>query len=133
MFRSVFLLFITFVPITSWAGDEIKCNETGNQSELDACAHDDFVKEDKKLNQAYQALIKNEADNKLFVSKLRQAQRAWLAFRDSELEARFACAEDNKRLCWGSMYPSLFLSRKAELTRERTEHLQQILRAGVGQ
>jgi hypothetical protein len=31
------------------------------------------------------------------------------------------------------MYPMLFSSRKAELTRERTKHLQQILKDGRGE
>jgi uncharacterized protein YecT (DUF1311 family) len=118
------------VPISSWANDDIKCNHDGNQLELNACARDDFTKADDELNQTYQALVKKEGTDKLFINKLRLAQKAWLSFRDADLEARFACAEDKVGICWGSMYPMLFLFRKAELTRERTKHLQQILKDG---
>lgn len=128
MLQAVIFVLIALAPIASWAGDEIQCNPGGNQLELNACARDDFAKADGELNQAYQSLIKKDADDKLFISKLRLAQRAWLAFRDADLEARFACAEDDVRICWGSIYPMLFLYRKAELTRERTMHLQQILK-----
>ena len=105
MLRAVFFALIVLVPIASWAGDGIKCNDGGNQLELNACAIDDFAKADKELNQTYQSLIKKDADAPSFISKLRLAQKAWLAFRDADLEARFACSEDNVRICWGSMYP----------------------------
>jgi uncharacterized protein YecT (DUF1311 family) len=133
MFRVLFLTLIALAPTVSLADGSIKCNESGNQLELNACASDDFTKADVELNQTYQALIKKESDDKLFIRKLRLSQKAWLVFRDADLEARFACAENNVRLCWGSMYPMSFLSRKSELTRERTKHLQQLLENGLGE
>ena len=131
--RQILMILITFAVTTASASDEIKCNPGGNQLELNACARDDFAKADSELNKTYQALIKKEADDKLFISKLRLAQKAWLAFRDAELDARFACAESDVRVCWGSMYPMLFLSRKAELTRERNKQLLQMLKDGPGE
>lgn len=123
------LLIIT--PMKSYA-DDVKCNEAGGQLELNACARDDFEKADKELNRTYQALIKKEADDPLFIHKLRVAQKAWIVFRDADLEAYFACSESDVRICFGSMYPMLFLSRKAALTHERTKHLKQILKEGRG-
>ena len=120
-------------PIASRANDEIKCNPTGNQLELNACAYDDFAKADKELNQVYQSLIKKEGKDSLFIRKLRLAQKAWLAFRDADLQARFACAKDNVRICWGSMYPMSFLFRKSELKREITMHLNQMFEEGRGE
>lgn len=133
MIRLVLLTLFALVSIVSWAGDEVKCNKSGNQLELNACASDDFNKAEKELNQVYQSLIRKEADDPLFISKLRLAQKAWLAFRDADLDARFACSEDDVRICWGSMYTMSFLSRKAELTRERTMQLKQILKNGRGE
>ena len=112
---------------------KIKCNKGGTQLELNACASDDFAKAEEELNQTYQSLIKKEADGTLFISKLLFAQKTWLAFRDADLNARFACSKDDARICWGSMYPMSFLSRKAALTRERTKHLKQILKDGRGE
>lgn len=133
MLRPILLILIALVTTVTAASDDIKCNTEGNQLELNACARDDFSKADDELNRTYQALIKKEADDKLFISKLRLAQNAWLVFRDADLEARFACAEIDVKICWGSMYPMLFLSRKAELTRERNKQLQQILADGRGE
>jgi uncharacterized protein YecT (DUF1311 family) len=101
---------------------------------MEACARDDFNKADKELNTTYQALIKKEANDPLFVSKLRTAQKAWLVFLEADLDAQFACPEEESKLvCWGSMYPLSYLTRKAELTRERTRHLQRFLNEGHGE
>jgi uncharacterized protein YecT (DUF1311 family) len=133
MHRTLLFTLIALSSLAGWADDEIKCNKDGTQLELNVCAYDEFLAADKELNDVYQSLIKKEAGDKAFISKLRLAQKAWLAFRDAELEARFACADANVKVCWGSMEPMLFSYRKAELTRERTQHLQQILKEGIGQ
>jgi len=125
--RAALLSWLSFVTNTTGADDEIKCNIGGNQLELNACTGDEFAKADKELNQTYQALIQKEAANPIFISKLKLAQKAWLVFRDADLEARFACAEQNVRICWDSIYPMSFLYHKALLTRERTQHLKQVL------
>ncbi|MGZ3158804.1 MAG: lysozyme inhibitor LprI family protein [Burkholderiaceae bacterium] len=133
MLRSVFLTLLMLMPLASLATDEIKCNSSGNQLELNACASDGLVKADKELNLTYLSLLKKESDDQIFISKLRLAQKAWLAFRDAELEAIFACSDVNVRICWGSMYPMSYAYRKAELTRERTKQLQKILKDGRGE
>jgi len=127
-------LVVSSVSLASFAKDEIKCNDTGTQQELEACARDDFNKANKELNRTYQALLKKEADDPLFVSKLRVAQKAWLTFLEADLDAQFACPkEESKLICWDSMYPMSYLSRKAELTRERTKHLERLLKEGHGE
>ena len=131
MRRLIFLNLLVLTSITSLA-EEMKCDSGGNQLQMNACARDDFAKADKELNQIYQSLIKKEADDPLFVRKLRIAQKSWLAFRDADLESVFACSDNDVRICWGSMYPMSFLSRKAELTRERAKNLQRILKDGRG-
>jgi uncharacterized protein YecT (DUF1311 family) len=132
MLRITFLLVMLF-SMASSAEEPIKCNPDGTQLELNVCASEDFEKADKQLNQTYQALIKQESSDRLFVSKLREAQKAWIVFRDADLAAQFACKEKDVRLCWGSMYPMSYLYRKAELTKERTKHLQDLLENGHGQ
>lgn len=116
-----------------WADAAPKCNTAGNQLELNACASADFERADVELNKTYQMILKKMADEPLFVRKLRVAQNAWLVFRDADLDARFSCAENDVRRCWGSMYPMSYLARKTELTKDRTRQLQQILNDGTGQ
>ncbi|GGY77866.1 lysozyme inhibitor LprI family protein [Pseudoduganella plicata] len=118
--------------LASAAGQEIRCNPSGGQQELNACAADDFRKADKELNATWQALLRKEADDKVFIAKLRAAQKAWLAFRDAELEAHFACDSDNPRMCWGSMEGMSFMMRKKDLTQQRTKMLKDMLERGHG-
>lgn len=130
--RLLLCLLLGSASLTSLAGEEIKCNDAGTQQELEACARDDFNAADNELNRTYQALLVKEADDPLFISKLRDAQRAWLAFLKADLDAQFACAE-SRLVCWGSQYGMAYFGRKAELTRERTKHLQRFLEVGHGE
>jgi uncharacterized protein YecT (DUF1311 family) len=115
---------VLVLPSIAWAQDGLQCDSATTQLEMNACAEEDLAKADKRLNEVYAALLKKEAKNTVFVKKLRAAQRAWIAFRDAELDAKFACAEPNPRMCWGSMYPLSFAIYKAQLTRERTKALE---------
>lgn len=107
----------------------LKCNPEGRQDEMNQCAADDFAKADQALNDTYQALLKKYKDNKPYLKQLKQAQRAWIKFRDAELAAMFAC-DDEMRMCWGSMYPLLHLGAKQALTENRTKHLKIYLEKG---
>lgn len=120
-------LSLCLLSTPAWA---IKCNPEGNQSEMNQCAADDFAKADQALNETYQAIFKKYKDNKPYLKKLKQAQRAWIKFRDAELEAMFACDSDDMRVCWGSMYPLLMLGAKQALTENRTKHLNIYLEKG---
>ena len=126
---SIALAFIA-APATAWAADAVKCNPAGTQVELNACAADELNEADQKLNKVYAALLKKEAKNTAFIQKLRAAQRAWIAFRDAELDATYACQNSNARVCWGSLLPVRYTSYKAKLTCERTERLRQFLTNG---
>lgn len=106
------------------------CNPEGTQMEMNQCAADDYAKADKELNQVWKALMTKEKDNKVYTDKLRAAQRAWIAFRDAEVAAMYACAEDNPRFCWGSMYPLLYNTELATLTEARTATLKRYLENG---
>lgn len=66
---------------TGYAGDlVIKCNENGSAQEVNACAKEEFLEADKKLNHQYKNLISNlkSTDKAL----LRTEQRTWLNMRD---------------------------------------------------
>lgn len=132
MFRAFLFTFLIITSLELQANEEPKCNAAGNQLELNACALDEFSKADKDLNETYQSLINRQGYNLVFISKLRLAQKAWVIFRDADVAARFACSEGDVHTCWGSIYTMSVLYRKAELTRERTKHLGEIIKDGLG-
>ena len=67
-----------------------------------ACAQ--YKQADHALNAAYVKILKDYAKDAQFLAKLKQAQCAWVAFRDAQLEARFPKAD--KQSEYGSAYPT---------------------------
>jgi uncharacterized protein YecT (DUF1311 family) len=51
----------------------------------DACAQ--YKKADQALNATYAKVLKDYAKDPLFLTKLKQAQRAWIVFREAHLAA----------------------------------------------
>jgi uncharacterized protein YecT (DUF1311 family) len=121
-------LFVSlFLLSPAWARDETKCNDGGTMIEMAACARDDFNAADAELNRAYRQLLTAGAKERTFIANLRTAQKAWIKFRDAELEAKFACENQDNRTCWGSMITLDWPAYKTMLTRERTRQLDKLL------
>lgn len=110
-------------------GAGFACNRAGDQAEMNQCALEDFEAADAALNDAYKKLLRKEAGDAQFLTKLRKAQRAWIAFRDAEMAAGFACKEPDIRICWGSSYPLAYNALKKKLTDARRERLEEILKS----
>lgn len=108
-----------------------KCNPAGNQSELNQCALDEYQTADRKLNDTWKQLMLKFKNDKTAIAKLKAAQKAWLVFRDAEIEATFACDTQDRR-CWGSMEPMLRHGELTALTQARTARLQKYLKNGLG-
>ena len=123
------ILYVSIFLLSSSAF-AFECNPEGNQAEMNQCAYDDFLKADRALNDVYQQLIKKSKGNKTYIKQLRKAQRAWIKFRDAELDAMFSCPEADIKLCWGSLVGIFYPTAKAELTEERTKKLQHYLDKG---
>lgn len=86
-----------------------------SQAEMNEEADASYRKADAALNASYKKLTaKLDAEG---VKKLREAQRAWIAFRDAEAEA----VSDDYR--GGSMRPMIHSGILERLTRERTVQL----------
>ena len=124
-------LVLLLATTAATAGEEIKCKPDGTQIELNQCSLDDYTAADKKLNDTWKKLMAKFKSDKTATAKLKTAQKAWIAFRDAELEAQFACdAKDAP--CWGSMEPMLRNGVMQELTEARTERLQKYIDDGLG-
>jgi len=86
------------------------------QAAMNAQARAEFERADAELNKTYEALLKKlpDAERK---EKLKQSQRAWLAFRDAEA----AFAADQAR--GGSIAPTIRYETMTELTQQRIKQL----------
>jgi uncharacterized protein YecT (DUF1311 family) len=98
-----------------------KCMDNAqSQAAMNECASNSLSAADKELNQVYQQVLRKYAKDAAFVGKLKAAQKAWLAFRDAELAARFP---DNDTTNYGTVYPMCANNELEAMTRKRTEEL----------
>ncbi|MBC2861407.1 DUF1311 domain-containing protein [Stappia sp. 28M-7] len=101
--------------------------------ELTYCAEKEWQAADARLNTAYSAAMKSmremdanlTADLKGAAEALKEAQRAWIPYRDK------ACAAAGFLARGGSMEPMLIYSCLADMTKQRTTELEQ-LAEGLG-
>lgn len=80
-------------------------------------------KADAEMNKVYQRILSENRSDKLFVQKMRTAQRVWLAFRDAHLEALYPAMD--KRAAYGTVNPMCQCMELEKLTNERTLVLRQ--------
>jgi uncharacterized protein YecT (DUF1311 family) len=107
------------IASTSSEGD--KCMDNAqSQAAMNQCASNSLSAADKELNQVYQQVLRKYAKDPAFIAKLKVAQKAWLAFRDAELAARFP---DDDKTNYGSVYPMCVNNELEAMTRKRTEEL----------
>ncbi|WP_292324773.1 lysozyme inhibitor LprI family protein [Mesorhizobium sp.] len=100
------------------------CAAAKTQADLATCTAKDATSADAALNVVYRALAERltTADQQ----RLRDAQRAWIPFRDKE------CAFRTRPYADGSVYSSLVETCKAELTQARLAQLQHQLQCPEG-
>lgn len=85
---------------------------------------------DNELNATYQQLLKRAAGNPRAVGKIKAAQRAWLIFRDAQIEAFYPA--DDKQKEYGTVFPMRADLLLADLTRQRTKMLKEMLNSVEG-
>lgn len=96
----------------------LDCNNPLTQVDMNQCAALDYQAADEDLNLAYGTARSAMAQiGPHAVDKLRDAQRAWIPFRD------LACEVEGLMFEGGSMQPLIVDSCLADLTRQRTEQL----------
>ena len=101
------------------------CNNAMTQQVMNACAARDFSTADSDLNAAYAQArgVMRRIDATLPANQrgaevaLRDAQRAWVTFRDN------ACAAEGFQMRGGSAEPLVVLGCKARLTQARAADL----------
>jgi uncharacterized protein YecT (DUF1311 family) len=109
---------------------EYHCDSPQYQIEMNACAGIDFARADAELNSVWRkAVAQARAVDREFKeiagtdirpgseAVLREAQRAWLTFRDAH------CTLEGYEARGGSMEPMLFNGCRARVTGERTAQL----------
>ncbi len=89
--------------------------DTLPQQGINSCLADEYHKADADLNAAYQAALAHSTD--AMGALLRDAQRAWIPFRDA------ACQAEAEFMRGGSGEAMLWFGCLARMTEARTEEL----------
>jgi uncharacterized protein YecT (DUF1311 family) len=122
MFRPLLALACLAFPATA---QEVDCANAMAQMDLNQCAYEEWESADVELNDAYKramALLQGwdedlPEDEKGGADALKEAQRAWITFRDK------ACEAEGYAMKGGSAEPLLVYGCMRVLTEERTDHL----------
>jgi uncharacterized protein YecT (DUF1311 family) len=122
------LILLAAGSIQAGAQDNVDCNNAMTQMEMTHCAGVDWQEADTELNVAYRSAMTamRETDSYLpenlkgAADTLREAQRAWIPYRDKACEAYGFLARG------GTLEPMLVLSCRADLTRQRTAELNEL-------
>ena len=129
-------LVLTLAPMlfgSVQAQEEPDCSDPQTQTEMTICAGQAFDAADKKLNEVYQQALDAakemdaylDADLRGAEKTLREAQRAWIPYREKACEAYGFLARG------GTLEPMLVAECMADLTRKRTEELEEFVQ-GLG-
>jgi len=125
------MIGLAFALLLSAQDPQWNCDNPQAQQEMNYCAARDFERADAELNTEYRRAVaaaqradheeagyRVEGDNRPGdEATLREAQRAWLAFRDAH------CRLEGYEARGGSMEPMLYSGCLATLTRARTAEL----------
>lgn len=90
------------------------------QSEMNVEAYNSYMVADKELNKMYDKIRIAYKNDTLFLANLKVAQRAWIQFRDADINARYP---NGNKDYYGSVFPmcqSLYLQ---SLTEKRISEL----------
>lgn len=97
-----------------------------DQMQLSNMAAGDLRSADKALNTTYQQVLKKYAVNSQFITKLKQAELAWIKFRDAYTDSVFPEAKANPDY-YGSAFDMCWSATIGQQTTQRTNDLTRLL------
>lgn len=112
--KNVLLVFVVVAAVSATGGTIAQTQLEMNQ---EACG--EYKKADTELNKVYNQILREYQQEKIFVQKLKAAQRAWMAFRDAHLAAIYSDPHP------GTVESMCRCLKLTELTNERTKVLRQ--------
>ncbi|MFC5586597.1 lysozyme inhibitor LprI family protein [Nitratireductor kimnyeongensis] len=97
--------------------EELNCDDAQTQIDMTQCAARDYEAADTALNAQYDAVRTRYSGNEDARTLLRDAQRAWIGFRDAH------CDLETLAVRGGSIEPMMRAQCLQKLTEKRTEEL----------
>lgn len=111
-----------------FAADCMKTATT--QLDMNLCAKSNADAADKQLNQIYKQALASVKNDKNATEMLRQSERAWIKYRDAEINMYYPPKPD-MLVEYGSFHPVCVSGLYEELTKSRIAALQRWLKKPV--
>ncbi|WP_149538050.1 lysozyme inhibitor LprI family protein [Siccirubricoccus phaeus] len=125
MIRIVLAVALTGLRLS--AAQAAECADGARtQADMTACAERAHRASDGELNALYQQIERRLSDDADTRRRLVAAQRAWVAFRDSECQFMASPAQG------GTAYPMVYSGCLADLTQKRVGDLRRLLQCPEG-
>ncbi|MGH8478558.1 MAG: lysozyme inhibitor LprI family protein [Gammaproteobacteria bacterium] len=116
--KSLLLAVLLAAPSAALAQTQMELTDS-------ACAK--YRQADAALNASYGQILAEHKKEAAFVAKFKEAQRAWVKFRDAHISSVFPA--ENAQAEYGSSFPMCSCAEAASLTSQRVEQLKQWLAA----
>ncbi|MCG7360710.1 lysozyme inhibitor LprI family protein [Roseomonas sp. ACRSG] len=110
----------------AWPAAARECGPDATQADLGDCAGEGLRKADAALNETYGRIMDRLKPDPEAARALREAQRAWIRFRDGECDFATISAEG------GSIRPMLVAQCRQHLTEQRVTQLRRYLSCQEG-
>jgi uncharacterized protein YecT (DUF1311 family) len=107
------------------SGEAVVCPTAKTQTELNQCASETAKRADVELNTVYAKLLSKISKDQTAISKVKNAERAWLAYRDTYIDAMYPAAD--KQAHYGTMFPMEVDLLRSKLTHEQVNALKDML------
>lgn len=101
------------------------CPDARTQTEMTVCAGQMYARADTLLNERYQRLVRLLAPEAHRVTALREAQRAWIRYRDAH------CDFEGSEFQGGTMQPMIEALCKADLTEQRADEFAKLIQSAT--
>jgi uncharacterized protein YecT (DUF1311 family) len=116
-------LALVCASASAWA-QQLSCDDSPTQLATDECAGRNLKAADQKLNEAYRALLGKVSKDG--AEQLREAQHAWLAWRDAQ------CEFNTMSTRGGSINATVYAMCEEQMTRAQTKLLESQLHCKEG-
>jgi uncharacterized protein YecT (DUF1311 family) len=121
------VLLIASIPSLAQHSEQYRaCSDKAKaQGEMNVCASEESARIDAQLNDVYRKLLSQAASQQEGVAKIKAAERAWIAYRDSYIDAMYPARD--KQAEYGSIYPMEVDLLRAKLTQQQVAALKELL------
>jgi uncharacterized protein YecT (DUF1311 family) len=120
MLRS-FLLALALLSAAASPASALDCSSPVTTVDILECVGRDIQSADRRLNDAYQKLMKDPDRDETGRNLLREAQRKWIPFRDAQ------CALEGDQMRGGTGQRVLHASCLHSMTAEQAKKLEEML------